>query len=204
MEQGNKIADPEFVYRQSVDKQRVVITGGQSRMITALVMYVLKHYHREFDYVTQVPLNGAISLGSIADAPLILIQEKEKPTGSILKYRHHIGVISDIERSDEQVISQFADATPKGGFLIYSETEPAQTIGKKERPGNTALPYKANLHIIENGKVILISHNKERFPTPLSGETNLRNLCAAKEILKKIGIPSDLFYPAISGFEGYF
>ncbi len=202
MEQEKKIADPEFVYSQSVDKQRVVVTGRQSIMISAIVIYILKHYHREFDFVTQIQLNGATSLTRITEAPIIIIQEKEKPTAAILKYQHHIGVISEIENSDELVIKQFADGTPKGGVLIYSETEPAQSIGKKERPGIAAISYQANANIIEKGQVILISHAKERFPIQLSGEVNLRNLHAAKEILKKIGITSGQFYLAISGFEG--
>lgn len=203
MEQDKKLADPELIYRQTEDKQRVVVTGSQTQGITALVLYVLNRYDREFDYVTQTPLNGASSLKRITDnAPLIIIQEKEKPTASMLQYRHHIGVISEIGTADEGLINQFADATPKGGTLIFSETEPAQTIGKKERPGTTAIPYGENLHAVESGKTILISSHQERFPIKLIGQQNLRNLCAAKEVLKKVGITSEQFYEAISEFEG--
>lgn len=196
------MGDSEFVYNQSVDKQRVVIIGGQSKMITAMIIYVLRYYLREFDYVAQVPLNGATSRVAATDSPLIIIQEKEKPSADILGYHHHIGVISDIEYPDEAFANQFADATPKGGFLIYSETEPAQTVGKKERPDTTAVAYKSNLHITENGKVSLISSHQERYPIRLTGELDLRNISAAKETLKKIGITSEQFYVAISGFEG--
>ena len=178
MEQDKKLADPEFIYLLNEDKQRVVITGSQTKMITGLVIYILSHYQREFDYVTQVPLNGAPSLERITDAPLIIIQEKEKPTAAIVKYQHHIGVISEIEAADEEVISQFADATPKGGFLIFSESDSSQKIGKKERPGTTAVPYSTNLHTVENGKVILISSTQQRFPVKLVGEQNLRNISA--------------------------
>ncbi len=202
MEQEKKTTDPEFIYGQSLDKQRIVITGSQAKMITALILHVLKNNHREFDYATQVPLNGASSASKLTDAPVIIIQGNERPTLSILKYQHHIAVISDIAPADEDVINQFADATPKAGTIIISETESTQRIGKKERPDTTTISYKTYAHAFENGKVLLISSTNLRFPIKLSGEPDLRSISAAKEVVKKLGITSEQFYQAVSGFEG--
>jgi UDP-N-acetylmuramate: L-alanyl-gamma-D-glutamyl-meso-diaminopimelate ligase len=197
MKEEEKTGTPELVYHQNKDKQRVVITGSQAKLITDMVIFVLGTFHREFDFVT--PLLPPTSSG-ISDAPLIIIQENEQPSASILAYRHHIGVISEMPTVND-VIYQFADATPKGGTLIFSEIDPVGTVGKKERPGTTGISYKTYAHIMENGSVALLSSKNERIPIKLKGEQNLRNISAAREILKKIGITSSQFYSAISRFD---
>lgn len=196
------MTDPEEVYRQNEDKQRVVIAGRASNRIAAMVIYVLDLCHREFDFISR----GANDRHQLPDrsmaAPLIIIQERERPPESIIKYRHHIAVISEIDSNDFAVFGLFADATPKGGVLICSETEPARTLGKKERQDLTTILYNANQHTVEGGRVYLLSSDQKRFPIRMSGEENLRNISGAKEILKKIGITSEQFYSSISGFEG--
>jgi UDP-N-acetylmuramate: L-alanyl-gamma-D-glutamyl-meso-diaminopimelate ligase len=149
-----------------------------------------------------VPLDGAASTFKITDAPLIIIQEKEKPSASTLDYHHHIAVISDVGPGDEAVFTQFADATPKGGVLIYSDAGPAAEIGKKERLDTSAIAFPTYAHVTENGQVILITGKNARVPIKLNGDAELRSLSAAREILKKTGITSDQFYRAIAGFEG--
>jgi len=200
MKEDEKTRSPQQVYQTNKDKQRVVITGSQARMITAMVIYVLDSFHREFDFVTPVPPPGASSSSRNGDAPLIIIQE-EQPTPSILEYRHHIGVISELPAGTDDFINRFADATPKGGTLIFTERDPVGTIGKKERPGITGIPFTTYPHIVENGTVALITSKNERVPIRLRGEQNLSNMSAAKEILKKIGITSGQFYGMIARFD---
>ena len=200
MKEEEQTLSPQLVYQKNKDKQRVVITGSQAKKITAMVLSVLDTHHREFDFVTRFKPKGSSTSSRISDAPLIIIQEQEQPTASILEYRHHIGVISEMPAVSD-VINQFADATPKGGMLIFSEIDPVGTIGKKDRPGITSIAYKTYPHTVENGGVALLTTKNEKVPIKLSGEENLRNLNAAREILKKIGITSSQFYSAISRFE---
>jgi UDP-N-acetylmuramate: L-alanyl-gamma-D-glutamyl-meso-diaminopimelate ligase len=201
MKEEDQTLSPQLVYQQNKDKQRVVITGSQAKMITAMVIFVLDTYHREFDIVAPLPLRGSSSSSRISDPPLIIIQENEQPTASILAYHHHIGVISDMPEGNDDVINRFADATPKGGILIFSEIDPVGKIGKKDRPGITGIAYKTYSNTVENGTVALLSTKNDRFPIRVSGDQNLRNLSAAKELLKKIGITSSQFYSAIPRFE---
>src|SRR6266850_780476 len=200
MKEEEKTSSPQLVYQQNKDKQRIVITGSQAKMITAMVIFVLDTHHREFDFLTPFPPKGSSPSSRISEAPLIIIQENEQPTVSILGYRHHIGVISDMPAANDGVMSQFADATPKGGILIFSEIDPVGTIGKKDRPGITGISYKTYPHTVESGRVALFSSKNERIPIKLSGEENLRCISAARELLKKIGITSSQFYGAISRF----
>jgi UDP-N-acetylmuramate: L-alanyl-gamma-D-glutamyl-meso-diaminopimelate ligase len=200
MKEEEKTISPRLVYQQNKDKQRVVITGSQAKMITAMVIFVLDTFRREFDFVTALPTPEPSFSTRLNDAPVIIILENEQPMASVLEYRHHIGVLSEMPAVND-VIRQFVDATPKGGVLIFSEIEPVGTVGKKDRPGVTGIPYKTYTHTMENGTVVLLSSKNERVPVKLNGDQNLRNISAAREILKKIGITSGQFYAAISRFE---
>ena len=185
---------PDQIYSQCIDKQRVVVTGNGSRFISLLIQHVLKQYNRKFDYASdgQEPV---IHKGS----PTIVIQASLQ----LLDYKHHIGILSDIASGiDAKAIEQFADATPKGGTLIYQESDPkVKAIGSKERADIQTIPYKRYQHEVQNGITILISSTNEKIPVKLSGDLHLQYVSASKEILKKLGITSGQFYRAIGNFE---
>jgi UDP-N-acetylmuramate: L-alanyl-gamma-D-glutamyl-meso-diaminopimelate ligase len=182
------------IYHQSADKQRILITGGGSNLITSIVTYVLKYYHRKFD----LAING--NTANITDeAPLILIEKSDK----LFDYKHHMLVLGSFA-SDEfsEDIAQLADATPKAGTIIYPAANAAiNKIGSKERTDVQAIPYQVYKHDMAEGKTVLISSTKERVPVELSGEQELMCTSAAKELLKKIGISSGQFYKAIGTYK---
>jgi len=189
---------PEYIFSQSADKQRIVLIGTEARMITAMMTHVLRLCHREFDVVLSTPVSSV----KLSISPVVLIEKSGRPTEALLKYNHHIGVISNMLPGDESIITRFADATPKGGTLFYSDTEDLARICKKERPDVTAIACAKFPHIIENNKLILLSSAKERFVVKISGDRNLFNFSIAKEVLKKIGITSEQFYQSMISFEG--
>jgi len=50
---------PEFLYRETAEKTRVVIAGSHGKTtITAMVMHVLKHHSYKFDYMVGSRLDG--------------------------------------------------------------------------------------------------------------------------------------------------
>lgn len=185
---------PDQIYQQCIDKQRVVITGNGGRFISQLMLHVLKQYNRKFDYVLedQEPVLHK-------DAPTIIIQESFQ----LLGYKHHIGILSDLPSGvDAKPYDQFADATPKGGTLVYPETDPkVKAIGAKERADIQTISYKPYKHELQNGKTVLISSTNEKIPVNLSGNLHLQYVSAAKEVLKKLGITSGQFYKAVGTFE---
>jgi len=67
---------PDFIFQQSLHKQRIVITGSYGKTtVTAMVMHVLKHMNIDFDYLVgaQVPgFDNPVKLTS--DAPIIVIE----------------------------------------------------------------------------------------------------------------------------------
>lgn len=211
---------PDYLFEQSQDKQRVVIAGSHGKTtITAIITHVLKFFNRKFDFAVGAQIEGFETMVQLTDdAPIIIIEGDEylsspiDNTPKFLKYQHHIGLISGVAwdhinvfPSEDKYVRQFdkfADATPKGGTLIFCDEDPlAAVIGSKEREDVQNLGYKTHPHSIQNGATYLTVDNN-KIPIKLFGKHNLQNLNGAKEVLKKIGISEDQFYEAIQTFQG--
>lgn len=179
------------LYTQCTDKQRVLITGGGSKFIAALVKHALAFHNRKFD----TSFNG--DTPSLTEAAPVVIIEADS---HLLDYNHHIVVLGTSATSSD--VEKLANATPKGGTIIYPKTDSVlNKIGSKERTDVQAIAYEVYKHDKAEGKTILISSTKEKFPVSLSGDEELLCTSAAKELLKKIGISSGQFYRAISAYK---
>ncbi|MBA4056499.1 MAG: peptidoglycan synthetase, partial [Marivirga sp.] len=211
---------PEYIYEQSKDKQRIVIAGSHGKTtITAIVIHVLHHYKRKFDYVIGARIKGIENSVKLSNAPIIVIEGDEylssalDPTPKFLRYKHHIGLISGIAwdhanvfHAEEEYMKQFdlfADETPKGGILIYCDQDSlALIIGKKERVDVQSISYKNHAYTRDGNGQFFLTSGKDKYPVRIFGSHNFQNISAAKEILKKIGITPEKFMEAISSFEG--
>ena len=182
------------IYDQSIDKQRILVIGGGSDLITSIIDHTLKLRNRKFDLVIS---GNPVALQD--DSPLIIFDNGPQP----IDYKHHIVVFGNSASSEDlSEMEALADATPKGGTIIYPKSHPElNKIGSKERPDVQSLPYHLYKHEIVEGKTVLISSTKERVPIELNGDLDLQCVSAAKELLKKIGISSGNFYKAISEYK---
>ncbi|MEQ8924666.1 MAG: Mur ligase family protein [Fulvivirga sp.] len=210
---------PDYIYEQSIDKQRIVIAGSHGKTtITSIIMHVLQYHNKKFDYAVGARIDGFEEMVQLSNAPIIIIEGDEylsspiDRTPKFLKYHHHIGLISgvwwdhiNVFPTEEEYVKQFdlfADATPKAGSLIYSDDDSLGTvIGQKGREDVNEIPYKTHPHSIENGVTYLTDGN-ESYPIKLFGKHNLQNISGALAVLKRIGITSDMFYLAIQSFRG--
>jgi UDP-N-acetylmuramate: L-alanyl-gamma-D-glutamyl-meso-diaminopimelate ligase len=210
---------PEYIYQQSIDKQRIVIGGSHGKTsITAMILHVLQYFKRDFDYMVGAQLEGFNTMVRLSDAPIIIIEGDEYLTSPIdltpkfLHYHHHIGLISGIAWDHinvfptfEEYVKQFdafADSTPKGGTLIYCDHDPvAAVIGSKEREDVQSVEYRAHKNEILNGITYLVNGNKN-YPLQVFGKHNMKNISAAKTVLQKLGISDVMFYEAIQSFKG--
>ncbi len=210
---------PEFVRSQSEHKQRIVIAGSHGKTtITAMVMHVLKHLNKEFDYMVGAPVQGFEESVQLTDAPVIIIEGDEYLTSPIdrvpkfLKYEHHIALISGVAWDHMNVyptyddyVKQFdilADNTPKGGTLIYcDEDNLVNIIGTKERADVKALAYTVHPYEIKDGQTYLMTDHG-MVAVKVFGEHNMQNMAAALTLLKRIGVAESDFYKAIGTFEG--
>jgi UDP-N-acetylmuramate: L-alanyl-gamma-D-glutamyl-meso-diaminopimelate ligase len=211
---------PDFIFEHSKDKQRVVIAGSHGKTtITAMIIHVLTHLKRNFDYVIGARVRGIEYTVRLSDAPIIIIEGDEylasalDPTPKFIRYQHHIGLISGIAwdhanvfPTEEEYVKQFdvfADQTPKGGILIYCEQDSmALMIGKKERGDVVEIAYKSHPHTSDNNQHFFLTDGKNKHPIQIFGSHNYQNLSGAKEVLKRIGVTNEQFFEAIASFQG--
>lgn len=209
---------PEFVYQECVNKHRVVVTGSSGKtMIALLILHVLNYHKRSFDYVLGRSVPGLKDSVKLTEAPVVIIEGLDgpasclEPATTFLKYQHHIGIISGIEwfgshsaSKDEysKQFSNFEQATPKGGVMIYFDLEPV--VGVLSKPPQTDVlyvPYKTHTSLVDGGLEYL-TEGAERFPIKLSGKHNMQNISAAKETVKRLGITTPMFFEAMRQFGG--
>ncbi|BDD09579.1 peptidoglycan synthetase [Fulvitalea axinellae] len=218
-ELGIKIMSmPEYVYEASKNKQRIVIGGSHGKTtITSMVMHVLQHVKKEFDYFVGAQVPDFDIMVRLSDAAVIVIEGDEylssavDPVSKFLRYHHHIGVISGIAWDHANVFPEFenylkqfedfADQTPKAGTLIYNrEDDHTKTIGEKNRDDVASIAYGTHPHRIRDGKAFLVTDFGE-IEVQFFGAHNMSNLCAAKEICKQLCIVDLDFYEAIRSFR---
>ena len=212
---------PEFIYEASRDKQRIVIGGSHGKTsITSLILHVLRYHGRRFDYAVGAQLEGfELMVQLTEDAPIIIIEGDEYLASPIDRrpkfhlYQHHIGVISGIswdhinvfptEEVYREQFKIFADMTPKAGVLIYDrDDEQVQLVTVPSSPDVKYIGYGPHEHVIRNGKTFLLNKKDEEVPVQVFGEHNLRNISAAKEVCKQLGIKGKEFYEALATFKG--
>jgi UDP-N-acetylmuramate: L-alanyl-gamma-D-glutamyl-meso-diaminopimelate ligase len=210
---------PEYIRKQSDDKQRIVIAGSHGKTtITAMIMHVLNYCNRDFDYVIGAHLEGFNNIVKLSDAPVIIMEGDEyfssamDKTPKFLKYEHHMGLISGIAwdhinayKTVDDYVRQFeifADATPKGGTLIFCEEDNmAMVIASNQRNDVFQIHYPVHPYVVKN-EITYLKTDTGLVPLKIFGEHNMLNLNGARKLLGRIGITDEMFYEAISSFEG--
>ena len=212
---------PEYIYEASRDKQRIVIGGSHGKTsITACILHVLRFHNRLFDYAVGAQLAGFDLMVQLTDdAPIIIIEGDEYLSSPVDRrpkfhlYQHHIGVISGIswdhinvfptEEIYREQFRIFADMTPKAGVLIYDrDDEQTQLIAVPTNPDVTYIGYGPHENVIRDGRTFLLNKKDEEVPVQVFGEHNLRNISAAKEVCKQLGIKGKDFFRAVATFPG--
>jgi UDP-N-acetylmuramate: L-alanyl-gamma-D-glutamyl-meso-diaminopimelate ligase len=211
---------PEYVFAQSINKQRIVVAGSHGKTtITSILMHVLQSVGKKFDYLVGARIEGFETMASLTDAPIIIIEGDEYLSSPIdripkfLHYKPHIVLISGIAWDHINVFPVFeeyerqfellADTVPKAGTIIYDDTDDlVSIIGAKERPDVKQKPYEAHPYKVVNGKAHLITKNNGEIPLEIFGEHNMKNLMGAKLILDELGILDADIYKAFASFKG--
>src|SRR6476646_10523869 len=129
---------PEYIFKESTNKRRVVIGGSHGKTTTtAMIMHVLRQAGQKFDYLVGARLEGFDQSVNITDAPVIVCEGDEYPASIIEKrpkfhflFPHiavltgiawdHINVFPTFENYLEQ-FKIFIRKIETGGILIYNE-----------------------------------------------------------------------------------
>ncbi len=211
---------PEYIFRESLQKKRVVIGGSHGKTTTtSMIMHVLKANRKEFDYLVGAKLDGFDQSVNITHAPVIVCEGDEYPASVIEKRPKfhflfpHIAVITGIAWDHINVfptfdfyLEQFAifmTKIEKGGILIYNETDPVlnDLVAKHKRTDIRYQPYRIPLHRIEDGKTF-VTIDGVQGALKVFGDHNLLNLSAAYFACRELGVPAADFVASIGSFTG--
>ena len=211
---------PEYIYRFSKEKRRVVIAGSHGKTtITSMVMHVLKYWKCDFDYLVGAQLKGfKTNVKLTEEAPVIVIEGDEYFASPIhrepkfLSYRPNIALISGIAWDHVNVFptfpeyrnqfKKFAETIHRNGTLIYNtEDTDVRKISQNLSTFITKTPYYTPGFKVIN-HVTYLTRDDKKIPLKIFGEHNLQNLRGARLICNELGINDDDFNKAIEKFEG--
>lgn len=211
---------PEYIFKESKDKIRVVVGGSHGKTTTtSMIMHVLKLAGKEFDYLVGAKLGGFDQSVNITSAPVIVCEGDEYPASAMEKrpkfhflFPHiailtgiawdHINVFPTFEFYLEQ-FRIFINRIEPGGLLIFNETDPVlnNIVLENRRTDIDYQPYRLPEHSIDHGTTFIKLEN-ESGRLSVFGNHNLLNLHAAYHVCKKLGVNTRTFIQAISNFTG--
>ncbi len=211
---------PEYIYQESIEKQRVVVGGSHGKTTTtAMIMHVLKYAQKQFDYLVGARLKGFDQSVQVTNAPLIICEGDEYPASAIERrpkfhflFPHiailtgiawdHINIFTTFENYLEQ-FAIFINKIEPGGLLIYNQSDEVlnKLVNDHHRTDIRYQPYTLPGHSIANGKTNITLQGVTG-TISVFGDHNLLNLHAAYYACLELGIATKLFVEAIAGFEG--
>ncbi len=211
---------PEYIFKESINKIRVVVGGSHGKTTTtSMIMHVLKHNKKDFDYLVGAKFEGFEQSVNITNAPLIICEGDEYPASTLEKRPKfhflfpHIAIITGIAWDHinvfpkfEMYLDQFKIFIQKiepNGLLIFNETDKTlnQLVKENLRSDIRYQPYNIPEHVIIEGKTF-IEIDGEKTELKVFGNHNLLNLYAAFFVCKELGINSKSFTKAIASFSG--
>ena len=209
---------PEYIYNHSAEKKRVVVAGSHGKTTTtSMIMHVLRHAGRDFDYLVGALLEGFDTMVRLSDAPVMVIEGDEYFTSPIdlvpkfLHYKPHVAIITGVAWDHMNVFptyesylepfKKFMETVDTEGAIFYYEkdAELKKLIGVDN---SKSTPYGAFPSEIKRGKTVLQTEDKRQVPLEIFGEHNLSNLKAAYLACKELGITDEEFYAAVPTFKG--
>ncbi len=182
--------------------------------ITAIIMHAFRHNNIPFNYPDRPGINGFETLADLHSGSRIAVIEGDEYATSpidrrpeIQQYKPHIAVINNItgdhannfstcEDYYEQ-ISVFASAIMPGGSLLYYVNDPeAVKVAEHCRDDIRKVPYDIHGYMVNKTGCYAVTINR-MVKVGFSGDHNMQNLSAAREVCLTAGLTEDQFYAAI-------
>ncbi len=211
---------PEYIYRQTKDKTRVVIGGSHGKTtITAMILHVLNKVGIDADYMVGAQLEGFDTMVKLTKEAKVAILEGDEYLSSPIDRRpkfhlykpniallsgiawDHVNVFPTFDNYVEQ-FTMFVDLIRKNGKLIYCIDDPeVKKVAEEADSDISLLPYSVPPHVIEDGTTYLLT-DKGKIPLKVFGNHNLVNMNGARLVCGSLGVSEEDFYAAIQSFKG--
>lgn len=210
---------PEFIFRESASKKRVVVGGSHGKTtITSMILHLLRHAGRDFDYLVGAKLPGFAHSVRLTDASLIVCEGDEYPASALEKipkflFYHpqlavlsgiawdHINVFPTFERYTGQFARFISDMEPGATLIYHAEDEVLARLVSEHGGHLKRIPYGLPSYEIAEGRTF-VSFGGRATPLEVFGAHNLRNLAAARLAALELGVSDDAILEAISSFRG--
>lgn len=211
---------PEYIYKESQGKTRVVVGGSHGKTTTtAMIMHVLKNAEKKFDYLVGARLAGFDQSVNITDAPVIVCEGDEYPASAIERRPKfhflfpHIAVLTGIAWDHINIFPTFDNYLEQfrifigkiepDGHLIYNETDPVlvSLVNETRRTDIFYHPYGVLKHEVDNG-ITTAEIDGKKTKLSVFGDHNLLNMSAAWEVCQQLNVSVDTFLNAMSAFTG--
>jgi UDP-N-acetylmuramate: L-alanyl-gamma-D-glutamyl-meso-diaminopimelate ligase len=216
---------PEYLYEFSKHKLRVVIGGSHGKTtITSMILHVLKHAGRDFDYMVGAKIEGFDTMVRLTEnSPVIVLEGDEYLSSPIDRrpkfhlYHADIALLSGIAWDHinvfptfKEYVKQFqlyVDQIPPAGTIVYCSNDPiVQAVVENTSSYCRKISYSIPDHIIRTGISCLVHQAEDGSeiitPVQVFGDHNLMNLQGAKEVCALLGVSDEDFYSAIATFKG--
>lgn len=209
---------PEYLYEQSINKQRIVIGGSHGKTtITSMVLHVLNKQNIDCDYMVGAQLDGFETMVKLTDAPIIILEGDEYLSSPIdLRpkfhlYKPHIALLSGIAWDHINVFPTFSDYLKQfeifideinpGGYLTYCSDDESLNIISSQNSEIETEAYCLPEYTIEDG-VTILHHNDQHIKLSIFGQHNLLNMMGALNVCKQLGITESDFFNCMESFKG--
>jgi UDP-N-acetylmuramate: L-alanyl-gamma-D-glutamyl-meso-diaminopimelate ligase len=215
---------PEFLFKATENKQRVVIGGSHGKTtITSMILHVLNARGRNADYMVGAQLAGFDRMLKLDESNDLAIIEGDEYLSSpvdrrskFLHYKPHLAIITGIawdhinvfptEESYLDTFREFIGTMEPGATLVYCSEDPqlSRLIEEAliERPDIHFTPYNTPTSIPGNGSSHIAYSDETSVKTSLVGAHNFQNLAGARTVCQHLGIDGRGFDDAIQGFTG--
>jgi UDP-N-acetylmuramate: L-alanyl-gamma-D-glutamyl-meso-diaminopimelate ligase len=216
---------PEYLYEFSKHKLRVVIGGSHGKTtITSMILHVLKHTGRDFDYMVGAKIEGFDTMVRLTEnSPVIVLEGDEYLSSPVDRrpkfhlYHADIALLSGIAWDHinvfptfKEYVKQFqlyVDQIPPAGTIVYCSNDPiVQGVVENTSSYCKKISYTIPDHIIRTGISCLVHQAEDGSeiitPVQVFGDHNLMNLQGAKEVCTLLGVSDEDFYSAIGTFKG--
>lgn len=211
---------PEYMYEQTKDKKRIVIGGSHGKTsTTAMILFVLKYFNVDFDYLVGSIIDGFDTMVGISKTSKVAVFEGDEYLNSALDprpkfhfYHTEVGIITGIAWDHinvfptyENYVEQFEifiKGLPKEGALIYCADDPeVKRVSENTPCAARLIPYTTPENEVKDG-ITYIKVNGQSLPLKFFGKHNMQNMMAAKYACMEAGISEEQFYEAIQQFKG--
>jgi len=212
---------PEYMYAHTKYKKRIVVGGSHGKTsTTAMILFVLKYYNVDFDYLVGSIIDGFDTMVGISDSSKIAVFEGDEYLNSAIDprpkfhlYKADVAIITGIAWDHinvfptyENYVKQFEifiEGLPPNGTLIYcAEDAEVTKVCELTTTYATKIAYTAPTFTVRDGHFWIKNTNFEDIELQFFGSHNLQNMMAAKFACLEAGVTEKQFYEAIQHFKG--